>query len=63
MARRILGTMVAALVSLSLAACGAGDFTCLEPPGPEGFFAGGIDDVRLYRRALAADEIAALAAG
>ena len=31
--------------------------------GPEGFFAGGIDDVRLYRRALAADEIAALAAG
>jgi hypothetical protein len=28
-----------------------------------GYFLGGIDDVRVYRRALAADEIAALAAG
>lgn len=31
--------------------------------GLEGFFLGGIDDVRVYRRALAADEIAVLAAG
>lgn len=31
--------------------------------GPTGYFLGAIDDVRVYRRALAADEIAALAAG
>lgn len=52
---------VAYASSTSPVLVGADDDAALT--GPEAFFDGGIDDVRIYARALDADEIAALAAG
>jgi len=60
---KVAGSIEAAAIAFDEQAIHVGADDDHYQPEPIGYFLGDIDDVRVYRRALSADEIAALAAG